>query len=549
MVKNDIPTEELSEEEKERTKRQKLIQGWNQQIIKGSTVFIAGVGALGCEIAKDLALSGIGKLILCDMDTIETSNLSRQMLFYKGDEGRFKAEVAAERLQKMNPFMKTEIFTIPLQKIPMEVYQECQVVVAALDNVQARMDLNKFCLKLGIPLVEGGTVGFEGHVQIIIPESTKTQNSQPFPVYSEEKIIEDIFQAKLWNLEEKDFPDYFHAQKKIRELEEEIDQLKEINIIPVEQELRNRAKQEFQQLDDPSIYSTPCYRCVVPIPPPLQNQVAACTLKGIPRTREHCAIRGEVQFIKKFERKPDYDNAEDMKETLTFAQTELEQLRARVLEESIPPEQKEKISVDDLNELKSNIFNTFGGNFELDDMENILGNKIPAIQSVSSIISSIQSQEILKILFILQNEPVGPIMNPPYLNYNGKYGLFESLEISRLEDCVACGSRQGQENLTVAVPQDARIRDIFRAVQDFHPSVQLEKFIITNPLTKQFLYNPLFPQGKTEDKTLEEMQIHHYDEIVFTQIGKSIEMPENPDSNSEKPSSIIKQYNVTVQII
>ncbi|MHA1673263.1 MAG: ThiF family adenylyltransferase, partial [Promethearchaeota archaeon] len=165
---------ELSEEERERTKRQKLLQGWNQVTIKQSTVFIAGVGALGCEIAKDLALAGIGKLVLCDMDTIETSNLSRQMLFYKGDEGRFKAEVAAERLKRMNPFMETEVYTIPLQKIPMAKYMECQAVVAALDNVQARIDLNTFCLKLGIPLIEGGTVGFEGHVQVIIPEATKT---------------------------------------------------------------------------------------------------------------------------------------------------------------------------------------------------------------------------------------------------------------------------------------------------------------------------------------------------------------------------------------
>jgi len=162
----------LTQEEKERTKRQKLIQGWDQEVIKNSTVFIAGVGALGCEVGKDLALSGIGKLILCDMDRIETSNLSRQMLFYKGDEGRFKADVGAERLKLMNPFMDIEVFTIPLQQIPMDKYKECQIVIAALDNVQARMDLNKFCLKLGIPLIEAGTVGFDGHVQVIIPENS-----------------------------------------------------------------------------------------------------------------------------------------------------------------------------------------------------------------------------------------------------------------------------------------------------------------------------------------------------------------------------------------
>ena len=87
---------------------------------------LRGLEGLGCEIAKDLTLMGVGKLILCDMDKIETSNLSRQMLFYKGDEGEFKAQKAAERLQLMNPYLETEVYTIPLQKVPMEKYQECE---------------------------------------------------------------------------------------------------------------------------------------------------------------------------------------------------------------------------------------------------------------------------------------------------------------------------------------------------------------------------------------------------------------------------------------
>ena len=62
----------LSQEEKERTKRQKLIEGWNQPILKQSTVFIAGIGALGCEIAKDLALIGVGKLLTNTIQGIDS---------------------------------------------------------------------------------------------------------------------------------------------------------------------------------------------------------------------------------------------------------------------------------------------------------------------------------------------------------------------------------------------------------------------------------------------------------------------------------------------
>ncbi|MHA1521610.1 MAG: ThiF family adenylyltransferase [Promethearchaeota archaeon] len=556
--KRAIQKVELSEEERERTKRQKLLQGWNQVTIKQSTVFIAGVGALGCEIAKDLALAGIGKLVLCDMDTIETSNLSRQMLFYKGDEGRFKAEVAAERLKRMNPFMETEVFTIPLQKIPMTKYMECQAVVAALDNVQARIDLNTFCLKLGIPLIEGGTVGFEGHVQVIIPETTKTLSGEPFPIGSVNRLIEGMVQEKKWALDDNTYPEYTQTLERIMQLEEEIEKLKSTYIEPVDKLLREQVEKELKESlsKDPEnsaaskiLHSSPCYRCVVPIPPPLANQLAACTLKGIPRTRQHCAVKGEVQFIKKYDRKPDYDNPADMKETLTYAQKELLGLRTRVLEESIPPEQMDSISPTELAEVTNNIFQTFGGDFALEDMENVLGNKIPAIQSVSSIISSIQSQEILKILFLMHDENVGPVMDPPYINYNGVYGLFDQLEVSRLDDCVACGSGQGQENLTIVVPDGATINDVFLAVQDYHPGIQSNNFIITNPLTKKFLYNPLFEQGKTGGKTLEEMEIHNYAEIVFTPMGRT-ESVQSSDSNQANEGILkIKQYNVTVQII
>ncbi len=527
----------LTQEELERTKRQKLIEGWNQEIIKNSTVFIAGVGALGCEIAKDLALLGIGKLILCDMDKIETSNLSRQMLFYKGDEGRYKAEVAAERLKLMNPYMETEVYTTFLQKISMEKYMECQVIIAALDNVQARIDLNKFCLKLGIPLVEGGTVGFEGHVHVIIPEATKTQEGQPFPFGNVNKIKENIFQEKLWTLDENDYIDYFKAQEEIRELENRIHDISINRLLPIHNKLKEEANEELEANKEKYMNHTPCYRCVVPIPPPLQNQVAACTLKGIPRTREHCAIRGEVVFIKKYEKKPDYDDINDMIEVKEYAQQELQGLRDRVLEESIPPEMKNSVTEEEKNTIRTNIIETFGTDFAIEDMENILGNKIPAIQSVSSIISSIETQETIKLLFLSAGSNVGPIMDPPYINYNGIYGQFDQVEISRREDCVACGSGQGQENLAVAVPNDSTINDLFVALRQVNNIIDKENWIITNPISKKFIYNPMFEKGKTEDELLSKFELKNMDEVTLTALGKM------------KDTSEIKQFNVILQII
>lgn len=538
------PNELLSLEERERTKRQKLIEGWNQQLIKNASIFIAGVGALGCEIAKDLALIGVGKLILCDLDKIETSNLSRQMLFYKGDEGRYKAEVAAERLKKMNPFMEIDTYTIPLQEISMDVYLSCHAVIAALDSVQARMDLNRFCLKLGIPLIEGGTVGLEGHVQVIIPEKTRTKNGQPFPYGNESQVIARLVQQQIANYENEQDSEYNHAQKEITNLELQIEalenqiiQIRNEKIQPLLTQFENEAKKKIKEEPMKYLHQTACYRCMVPIPPPLQDQVAACTLKGIPRNRDHCAIRGEVHFIKKYNRKPNYKDQKEMQEVLQFAQHELEELRKRVFNETIPPERKEAMTTADLNKIKQNVFMTFGGDFALEDMENILGNKVPAIQSVSSIISSIQSQEVLKIIYLMQDGDIGPVMDPPYINYNGKYGLFESLPVFRRPECVACGSRQGIDIFKVALSEQATIADLFLAMQQVHREINQENWMITHPFTKKFLYNPMFEKGKTGDQLITSFGLRNFDEIIVTPLGKA------------KQNSDIQQYNVILNLL
>ncbi len=99
------------------------------------------------------------------------------------------------------------------------------------------------------------------------------------------------------------------------------------------------------------------------------------------------------------------DSHEDMEETLQYAQEELVQLRQRVLEENISDEERDTITEEDMEQRKQNIFETFGGDFDVDAVEKILGNKIPAIQSVNAIISAIQSQEILKMILLTQCTP------------------------------------------------------------------------------------------------------------------------------------------------
>ena len=100
---SDFFTNGLSVEEKDLYDRQFRLEGWSQKLVKNSRVLIAGVGGLGCEIAKNLAMLGIGHLDLVDLDIIEHSNLNRQILFVGAKMGEPKAIVAARKLKEINP--------------------------------------------------------------------------------------------------------------------------------------------------------------------------------------------------------------------------------------------------------------------------------------------------------------------------------------------------------------------------------------------------------------------------------------------------------------
>ncbi len=509
--------------------RQQLIDGWDQNIIDNGIIMIIGVGALGCEIAKDFALMGIGKLILVDLDTIETSNLSRQMLFRSGDEGRGKAEVAAERLLEMNPYLKVDYYFEKLQKLPMSVYEESDVIVAALDNFNARLDLNKICLRMKKPMVEAGTVGFEGHVQIVIPEGSGLQ-------YKKKKSeIENLVQVRLWEITEIEYPEYFGAQRKIEELEEEIENIKAEKITPLEQKFRKEIEMVFDWKHAPELLDiTPCYRCLVPIPPADDKLVAACTLKGLPRNRNHCVIKAEVEFEKKYGNKPDLNLNDEVVKLKEIAQKELEKLRERVFNENIPSEKREALSEEEIKDWKKNIEETFGPDYKFEEMENILGNKIAAIQTVSSVIASIQSQEALKLLFRVNGRNIGAPMDPPYVNYNGIYGQFDHLNIIKREDCLACGKIEGEESVQIVVPFDADVAYIFEAMKITGYELDSELWMITNPMTKEIYWNPYMPSLKDPNIKLTSLKIKSNDIVSLTPLGKAF------------TESQIKRYNVII---
>src|SRR5436305_13112 len=89
--------------EEGRFARFEAIRWWRQERLRESRVLVIGAGALGNEVIKNLALLGVGNVIVVDMDKIEKSNLSRSVLFRESDEGKFKAQAAAEAARGIYP--------------------------------------------------------------------------------------------------------------------------------------------------------------------------------------------------------------------------------------------------------------------------------------------------------------------------------------------------------------------------------------------------------------------------------------------------------------
>lgn len=156
----------------DRYHRLRLIKWWDQELLAKTTVIVAGAGALGNEAIKNLALLGVGRLIVLDMDGIETSNLTRSVLFRQHDVGRQKAEVACERAKELNP----DTVAIPIlgdlrYSLGLGVVRRSAVVLGCLDNIAARVYLSRHAYRLGKPSIDAGLDTVNGDVYTFTPPS------------------------------------------------------------------------------------------------------------------------------------------------------------------------------------------------------------------------------------------------------------------------------------------------------------------------------------------------------------------------------------------
>ncbi len=159
----------------------------------------------------------------------------------------------------------------------------------------------------------------------------------------------------------------------------------------------------------------------------------------------------------------------------------------------------------------------FPPKFKAPDMENVIKNKMPAIQTTTAVISAIQSHEILKILHKLKGLDIGPIMNPPYINYNGFYGLFEQIEVAKWEECPACG--QGIETRKIEIEPSSIILAMFDVLKYEGFDFNLEETMISKELTKQIIWNPSIEKFRNPSKTITDSGIQDHDMLMISMPG------------------------------
>lgn len=146
------------------------ISWWKQETVRNATILVVGAGALGNEVLKNLALMGIGNLLIADFDTIEDSNLSRSVLFREGDRGRRKVDAAAQRVKELNSDVKVKTWHGNINfEMGLGVFRHVDAIIGCLDNREARLSINRFSYAINRPWVDGAIQELMGIVRVFWP--------------------------------------------------------------------------------------------------------------------------------------------------------------------------------------------------------------------------------------------------------------------------------------------------------------------------------------------------------------------------------------------
>ena len=149
--------------------RQERVSWWDQTRLARATVLVVGAGAIGNEVVKNLALIGIGNVVVVDLDIVETSNLARCIFFRSEDEGQPKALALAHRAASVNPDISIVGIVGDIRSFGTGIALRADVIIGALDNREARLYCNRLAARVGRPWVDGAIEALSGVARVFNP--------------------------------------------------------------------------------------------------------------------------------------------------------------------------------------------------------------------------------------------------------------------------------------------------------------------------------------------------------------------------------------------
>src|SRR3954469_16261872 len=166
-----ISLQDTTAERDDRFHRFRLISWWDQDRLRNARVLVIGAGALGNELLQNLALLGVGNVLVADMDRIENPNLSRSVLYRASDNGQLKATAAARASKEIYPDLSVHAFNgNVVYDLGLGVFRWADVVLGGLDNREARLAINRACWKVNRPWIDGAIEAIQGTARVFVPD-------------------------------------------------------------------------------------------------------------------------------------------------------------------------------------------------------------------------------------------------------------------------------------------------------------------------------------------------------------------------------------------
>jgi adenylyltransferase/sulfurtransferase len=138
-----------------------------QEKLMQARVLVVGAGGLGCPVLQYLAAAGVGTLAIAEFDTVNETNLQRQVLYGSADVGKLKSIIATSRVENLNNLIVTERINLKIDTSnSLRILKEYDVIVDATDNFESRYIINDSCVILGKPMVHGAIYKYEGQVSV-----------------------------------------------------------------------------------------------------------------------------------------------------------------------------------------------------------------------------------------------------------------------------------------------------------------------------------------------------------------------------------------------